>query len=64
MEHRQTRSLRPKVLLRACVAESVASTRTGQTAQRQNTCPLGLTQAVDVKTELLSNQRFAGHMTP
>ena len=29
----------------------------------QNTCPLGLTQAVDVKTELLSNQRFAGHMT-
>jgi len=28
----------------------------------QNTCPLGLTQAVGVKGEQLINQRCAGHM--
>ena len=35
----------------------------GKGDQFQNTCPLGLTQAVDVKSELLSNQRGVSHMT-
>ncbi len=34
-----------------------------QSEYLQNTCPLGLTQAVDVKGEQLINQRYVGHMT-